>query len=116
MGKKVLAVTCIVAVSLAASATAYSPYQSDTPLYTVRMEQACSRMHFLPAAVNEITYTTTKGYTLDYHIPEMEGNDTDAHPIHWDSYGFSICHTCWLSCGGSCGYTCGYTCPYYTCC
>ena len=109
MGKKMVAILCIVGVFLAASVTATQRYQSDTPLYIARMEQASSKMHFLPAAVNEITYTTTKGYTLDYDIPEMKGNDTEAHPIHWDSNCWS-CSTCWLSCGGSCG---GHTC--YTC-
>lgn len=79
-------VICIVVVSLAASVTAYPPYQSDTPLYTVRMEQACSKMHFLPAAVNEITYTTTKGYTLDYGIPIVEGSDTDGLWIAWETW------------------------------
>lgn len=106
MGKKMVAILCIVGVFLAASVTATQRYQSDTPLYIARMEQASSKMHFLPAAVNEITYTTTKGYTLDYDIPEMKGNDTDAHPIHWDDTWYT-CDSCWLSCFRSCSkWTC----------
>jgi hypothetical protein len=36
---------------------------SDTPLYTVRMEQVCSRMNFLTEQ-NTFTYVTNYGYSL----------------------------------------------------
>ena len=51
-----LAVTCVTA----------STSLCNTPLYTFRIEQASSKMNFLPTAMNEFTSTTEKGYNLTY--------------------------------------------------
>jgi hypothetical protein len=51
-----LAMTCITA----------SSGTSNTPLYTFRMEQASSGMSFLSTTVNEFSYNTRDGYTLNW--------------------------------------------------
>ena len=122
MDRKMLVVTCIAVVSLAASVTAHSSYQSDTPLYTVRMEQACSEMHFLPTATTAFTYTALQGCTLDYDIQKVENTDTTPNAT-W--YNLTYCYfTCyWRTCRyNTCNYptckryTCEFiTCEYYTC-
>lgn len=94
-----------------------------TPLYTVRMEQASNKMHFLPAAVNHFTYTTEKGNTLNCDVTGC----CDAEPFirtdgPWEtclgscgtcvaSQECGTCSTC-STCSTQCGQnTCGYTCP-----
>ena len=116
MDKKILIiVTSVTVVFLAiAAVTAYNR-ATDTPLYTVRMEQASSRMGFLPTVVNEFSYTAEKGYTLDYSIQEHGG----AHPLEpptesppcetWETCE-GTCETCWSTCPRTCSYTCPYTC------
>lgn len=51
-----LAVTCVTA----------SRQTLNTPLYTFRIEQASSGMSFLSTAVNEFSYNTRDGYTLNW--------------------------------------------------
>ena len=134
MEMKMLAILCIV-VFIAASVTAHSPYQVNTPLYTVRMEQACSKMHFLPSEMNEITYTAHQKYTFDYTIPQMGGKDITAQCTMFSTvdctcfYYTCFFYTCtWPTCYyktciydtcfyDTCFYeTCYYeTCNYYTC-
>lgn len=95
-----LAVTCVSA----------SPQTSDTPLYTMRMEQASSEMNFLPTAVNEFTYNTRDGYTMNY------GFGTDRFAVYSRPIGaFAICtyRTCYCTCCTCC--TCWCTCCGYTC-
>ncbi|KYK36382.1 MAG: hypothetical protein AYK19_01165 [Theionarchaea archaeon DG-70-1] len=70
-----LAVTCVTA----------SRQTSSTPLYTFRMEQASNRMSFLPTTVNEFTYNTRDGYTLNYEL----GTDSDVGfciPQSWNPF------------------------------
>ena len=101
------AVVCIGIMSLAAAVTA-SPRMSNTPLYTVRMEQASSNMHFLPTTVNDFTYTAENKYTLHYDI-FLDGHMDmvrDVPDTESTCYGW----TCFQTCTSTCPYTC-YTCP-----
>jgi hypothetical protein len=89
-------------------------------LYTVRMEQASSQMSFLPTEMNTFSYTTEKGYVLDYNASYCSYG---AVPLETEP--FSTCEgyfTCEPSCyGWTCsGWTCygscqGWTCWGYTC-
>jgi hypothetical protein len=87
----------IVIVSLTIAVAAANSPAFSTPLYTVRMEQASSQMSFLPTEMNNFTYTTEKGYTVNYDI-------------------LARCDYAGLSFGGftcpeTCPYTCEQTCP-----
>lgn len=97
-------------------AVAASSSPLNTPLYIFRMEQASSEMSFLPTEVNQFTYITEKGYTLDCSVT---GSD-NVSPLNtgvWSCEG-STCqpwHTCWCTCPYTCLNTCGATCTYWTC-
>lgn len=115
-GKISLVVVSIALVLLVTAVTA-SPWASSTPLYTLRMEQASSEMNFLPTTMNSFTYTTEKGYTLNYNtgycdVNPLSDKPTSAQtPCKWtDPYSTCSGYTCWLSCGGTCE-TCAVTCP-----
>jgi hypothetical protein len=93
-----VAVACVTASSLAA----------HTPLYTVRMEQVSSEMHFLPTVMNAFTYTAESGYTLGFNVSGgggavVRGTDATCHPS---------CSTCPITCEQTCPNTCIPTCPY----
>ncbi len=94
-----------VLVSLAVACVTASPWITNTPLYTVRMEQQSSEMNFLPTAVNGFTYTTGNGYTLNCAVA---GSCNSARLLLTGN-------TCWDSCGGTCEYTCWETCDGQTC-
>jgi hypothetical protein len=106
----VLAVTFLSASSLAA----------NTPLYTVRMEQASSKMHFLPIEVNGFTYTTEKGYHLNYDVmgycgvePLSTGKTCDPETCEIETCDEPTCPwSCWQTCPYTCSPTCPQTCPY----
>jgi hypothetical protein len=113
----VCAVLCVATVVTATSRT-------DTPLYTVRMEQASSKMNFLPTAVTTFTYTSEQGYTVDH---DVSGGYCGIGPLHT---GYNTCQntcpetcepgtcdqtcpfTCWNTCEETCPSTCTETCPY----
>ncbi len=86
----------IAIVSIAVTAVTASSFSSYTPLYRVRMEEASSKMNFLPTVMNEFTYTAEKGCKLNYN---SRGYD-DATPLimTWQ-------RTCWFY------PTCSYECP-----
>ncbi|MBU7018406.1 MAG: hypothetical protein HXS44_12925 [Theionarchaea archaeon] len=95
-----LAITCVTARSLA----------SNTPLYTLRMEQASSKMNFLPTTVNKFAFTAEKGYELTCNI---DGNSRDLHGIDTPSFDETECYPCptyVLTCPDTCD-TCLDTCP-----
>lgn len=48
------------------TAVTASTWTVHTPLYVVRMEQASSKMNFLPTEVNTFAYIAEKGCSLDY--------------------------------------------------
>ncbi len=91
-----LAVTCVTAASW-----------SDTPLYTLRMEQASSEMNFLPVERSGFTYTAEKGCSLDYDGAGCCFVKPLEEPTYWET-----CSTCESTCeGGTCEGTCYSTCP-----
>lgn len=101
-----------VGTALAVLVVAYvaaSPQTINTPLYTFRMEQMSSEMSFLPTAVNNFTYNTELGYTLNLNA-ECCGADP-----------FSIltirltCETCRDPTCVTCVSTCLPTCDDTTC-
>ena len=61
--QKFFALGVLVCMATAVTAHTQSVY---TPLYTVRMEQASSGMHFLPTEANTFTLTAEKGCSFDY--------------------------------------------------
>lgn len=88
--------------SVVASQTSY------TPLYMVRMEQASSRMNFMPAEVNEFAYAAGAGYTLNYDVQGCCGGIT---PDTW-TFGSTCDGTCTEP---TCADTCRLTCDDPTC-
>lgn len=135
--KKVLiAVASIALASLAITAVTASSLALNTPLYTLRMEQASSKMNFLPTAMNKFAYTTENGYNLDYEalveycgaVP-LGSVDTCEITCPFVSCEVGTCSscsgytcdatscqpTCQSSCGGTCWETCPWTCNQWTC-
>jgi hypothetical protein len=103
-----VALSCVVLFATAGSLMA------NTPLYTVRMEQASNKMNFLPTAVNEFTYTAEKGYTLEYGFLNC---CIDGATPRVDTTGTCWGYTCTPSCVGyTCsGWTCFKSCEQWTC-
>jgi hypothetical protein len=122
-----MVVVSVAAVSLVMSTVAASPRESDTPLYTVRMEQVSSAMNFLPTEKNSFTYTTESGYTLEYNsAQDVYGMQYLYYQVTNHMYYTCLGLTCILSCYQeqtcfvyeTCLYTCNYTCVtcwYYSC-
>lgn len=122
MKKMLLAVTGGVVVLLAVTAVAASSLAANTPLYTVRMEQASSKMNFLPTEKNGFIYTAEKGSNLDCKAEGYSGAEPLGNCTDYDT----TCHvTCPVSCYGTCGTcqgqwtcentSCQPTCPGGTC-
>ena len=98
----------IVLVCLIASFVTAFEGIPDSPLYTIRMEQASIKMHFMPGENQEYTYIAEQGYELPYNIvyggsviPLSTALDTDC----LNTCG-GTCSTCFATCG-----TCECTCP-----
>lgn len=98
------------------------PAASNTPLYTVRMEQASSQMNFLPTERNTFTYSAEKGVELNYDVTEycsIEPLSTHEWTCVDSTCGGTLCSTCVNTCGSTCKtcpyQTCGSTCYYPTC-
>ncbi len=114
----IIAVVSAAVVSLAIACVSASPWTSNTPLYTYRMEQASSKMSFLPTQMSDFSYTAEKGHNLNYVCSGYCG----AEPLDITSgrtcEGTCIeptCEntcpsTCANTCGATCGSTCGFTC------
>lgn len=107
MKKKLYLVVIGVAVVSFAVAFVSASALPSTPLYTVRMEQASSKMGFLPTAVNEFDYTTESGYTLSFNISGGHGSVLRGT----DATCFPTCSTCPYTCDETCPATCPNTCP-----
>lgn len=118
MDKKQISIAAASAAFLLAAALVTASTQTaNTPLYTIRMEQASSKMNFLPAAVNEFTYDTESGYNLVYGalgcrvdpvaLTEIPCYLTDVTCVKTACLS---CSTCGSTCGYTCGCTCGFTC------
>jgi hypothetical protein len=115
-----IVVVSAIAVLLAIAAVSAHTQTTNTPLYTVRMEQASSKMNFLPTKVNEFTYITQKGFTLNH---DVTGEFCGANPLTGpgtcgetcpETICGSTCETCpQHTCSATCPYTCDDpTCPY----
>ncbi len=102
-GTKTLMVAATGFALLVITAVIASPLVSNTPLYTVRMEQESSKMNFLPTEVSAFTYTAERGYELTYdvHLQHSEG-----------VYATLSGPTCYITCEPTCAY---WTCPYSSC-
>jgi hypothetical protein len=92
---------------------------SPTPLYTVRMEQASSKMSFLPTEIHGFTYTAEKGLTLNRDsfqycslvvpcAPTDGGGGETCYPQCDTSQ--PTCNTCAETCPNTCFATCPDTC------
>ncbi len=111
--KITLAVTGMVLVLLAVTCVSASPWRSSTPLYTFRMEQASSKMNFLPTGMNAFTYTTQGGYDLNYKAAGccIGAEIMITGVTCYDSCGGTCEYTCWDTCVSTCPNTCVSTCP-----
>ncbi len=61
-----LVISVVITFQVFAGVTALG-WESNTPLYTLRMEQQSSKLNFLPTEMNEFTYVAQAGYSLDYN-------------------------------------------------
>ncbi|MBU7022559.1 MAG: hypothetical protein HXS40_00200 [Theionarchaea archaeon] len=124
MEKKMLSIAAmgiVVALFAVMFATA-SSLMAGTPLFTLRMEQASSKMSFLPTVMNGFTYNTENGYTLNrcavgYCGVGLRGTDATCHPS-CDTCAATCPDTCYNTCPDTCNSTCPVTCPatcYSTC-
>ena len=110
----------VAVISLVITSVAASPKISgNTPLYAFRMEQASSKMNFLPTAVNGFVYTAEEGYNFNYSATGCCGDvkplDTsDATPTCALTCYPTSC-TCWQTCPYTCAATCPVTCDDPTC-
>lgn len=107
-----IAVICVALASLAVTCVTASPWTSNTPLYTFRMEQASSEKNFLPTPVRGFIYATEKGCDLGY---DVLGCCDAAKPLYT-----CLNTACGFTCEGSCAKTCdtvlyGPTCVLDTC-
>ncbi|MBU7018679.1 MAG: hypothetical protein HXS44_14310 [Theionarchaea archaeon] len=66
MQKRILAAVLGTFLIMLAISTLVASSQINTPLYARRMEQASSKMNFLPTEMNGFTYSTEQGYILNY--------------------------------------------------
>lgn len=109
--KMSFAVIGVALVSLAVTCVSAASWTSNTPLFTLRMEQASSKMNFLPTEKATFAYTTELGYNLNYNVDsrtgEPLGNCTD--------YDTTCLITCPESCAGTCDTCGGYTCDETSC-
>ena len=116
MNKKMsIAAICVGAFLSVLLFVTASSLTAHTPLFTVRMEQASSDMHFLPTSVESFSYSAENGYSLDY----IADAGVCAAPL---AYTWDTDPTCWATCAGqhnTCSSTCVSTCSstcVNTCC
>ena len=128
-GKQVIVVICI-AIFTAVITVVASSSSFSTPLYTIRMEQASSKMNFLPKEANQFIYTAINGHKIFYDI-KSNGIFDDPPESQYDTCVMTECdYTCGLDCqtieecptgdpetceGTSCTPTCESTCDDPTC-
>ncbi len=111
----IAAMGVVVALVAVMFATA-SSLMADTPLFTLRMEQASSKMNFLSTAMNGFTYNTRNGFTLNSCAlgycggVVLLGTDATCHPT-CDTCASTCPDTCFSTCPDTCINTCPNTCP-----
>lgn len=117
MDRKQISVAVLgIVVLVAATCVTANSWGGNTPLYTVRMEQASSKMNFLPTAVSGFIYTAGEGYTLD-----CEASASCSNCVPLVSGGVNTCETCpghitcWNTCPDTCEPSCEGTCFEPTC-
>lgn len=111
--QKALVVVASVSCALLVASAVIASSLPNTPLYTVRMEQASSRMNFLQTAVNGFTYTAENGYTVNYNAAGYCGDVPLEITVGRTCEGTcdidpTCPNTCWSTCDDP---TCGDTCP-----
>ena len=109
-------VSCVLLVASAATASSLP----NTPLYTVRMEQASSKMNFLQTNMNGFTYTAENGCIVNYNAAGYCGAPleiTVGKTCDGTCVGEETCpYTCYSTCPSTCdGYTCDDTSCQATC-
>lgn len=117
--KMVIAEVSVVSVVLAVAFIASGSLAAHTPLYTVRMEQASSKMNFLPTERSNFVYTTEEGCNLDFNAVGccnsaklLDTVDTCCLTTPCVTCNGDTCSvTCPATCPNTCPNTC-YTCPY----
>lgn len=96
-----------------------NPRTFNTPLYTLRMEQASSEMNFLPTTVTTFTYFAEEEYTVEHSALGWCNGANPLSTLEWtciDSTCGNTCNTCyscWPTCEPSkrtCPWTCGLGC------
>ena len=115
MNKKYFLAAVGAALVLAAALVTAGSQAATTPLYTIRMEQQSNKMHFLPTAVTEFTYTTESGVILGtvkgcIVKPLLTGEPICYLTGETCKATCSTCSTCSSTCGYTCGCSCGFTC------
>lgn len=127
-GKQKMAIAVVGAVIALCAVTAVTAHSrtQNTPLYTVRMEQASSQMNFLPTAMNEFTYSAESGCTLNCNVSGYCGAEPlITHQADTFCTCFPYCETteytcesdptCMITCNTcidpTCPFTCFSTCP-----
>jgi hypothetical protein len=120
-----LLVSIAIAFLTATFLTASSSLPTDTPLYTLRMEQVSNEMSFLTTEKNDFAYTIENGHILHvdvfmkqcdilFHGPTCDGCETEDFTCPWASCESTCdytCGTCPNTCGSTCSNTCSNTCP-----
>jgi hypothetical protein len=112
-GIVIVAAGLVLAV-LGVAAVTGNPSMPNTPLYTIRMEQASNAMSFLPKPVNQFTYVTEKKHDLNCNVAAYHGK----HPLSTgDTCPEDTCEppTCPWTCYETCPNTCNPTCNSPTC-
>jgi hypothetical protein len=110
--KNMSVVVGIAIMLFAAVCVTANPQIFGTPLYALRMEQASSKMSFLPTEMNGFMYTAENGYTLNFDASGRccNGELRDTYQFTCDFYP-----TCYNTCPVTCGRTCPDTCEGPTC-
>lgn len=84
-----------------------SPNSGYTPLYSFRMEQQSSELHFLPTSMNTFTYTTEKGDEVCFGQCCTMGSTGGIQGLKTIEI---TCSTCASTCESTCPATCPLTC------
>ncbi|MGD2248041.1 MAG: hypothetical protein PVF58_06515 [Candidatus Methanofastidiosia archaeon] len=112
--KKILAVSSVVILFFALTCVTAQRAIEGTPLFTYRMEQASSKMHFLPTEKNSFDYKTEKSSILNCNSSSGYCGMANMANLRC-SEGSTCPDTCLDTCPHTCPYTCPNTCQGWTC-
>ncbi|MBU7045922.1 MAG: hypothetical protein HXS54_05750 [Theionarchaea archaeon] len=141
--QKSISVIIVAVMLIAITSVTANSLAINTPLYALRMEQASSKMSFLPTERNIFTYTTENGFDLNYSgtgecCGAVSPLDTGVWTCYYSTCGGDTCYltcpescygtctdptcvtcqgqnTCWATCPSTCEDSCGGTCEGRTC-